>query len=682
MTFALFNLPLMVLMYTMAAYYHFCFDKVKGKHQLLITIESSVVMDRAAIIVKKKTKDTFQQQKAVTDVLRMMLLLVSVCYLPSCFFQLLVIAMNVNVMDVSKDIDVIATARAINLCISPMFGVILFLSLESGFHLHSIVIEAFKQKIRACRYKLCGPPTIKKKRNHDDDEDDDDAANIIYRFLGSVVLTVIQLLELLTFSIWGLVMWVPMEVFKHDIKQENKQMLISALYLLFLLLPPACFLNWVPSIFDAMGDSVENVALKAMIGNIVLVTYLTAMFAGVAWALWISRRKPSLNFVAQPRSHVRKNFSNLQLLATIILEGVQLSSLLLTHPAFVDIKNPAMLGESPPYLIDFEVLKLFVLDMSVIKAFDEFKGGAFKLKLYLSMLGVAVWVLLVTIPAVVDNIRLQRSTLFSKIYLKFQGIQSLLAGPGFLIILDSLLATMDCGQPSYDDSMDAPSSESGAATADHPMHKFYMEDNPEQACWESEHFMYATLGLVGLIAYVPLAALTMVEDYDEAIDIMFIPIYFRCEVLAKGLMAFTMKYTDGSSPFIGFPVMAFLAAWMLIITKSTKPCCIFWINHIKMAAFAMQLWTAVGGLIVFSNYEHIMAKWGAVPVPPALFLASGWVGITLYTITIIKKEMDTLKKVSPPPSPIACEDWSSASSVADSVTHLTMALAPATDLLV
>jgi hypothetical protein len=145
-------------------------------------------------------------------------------------------------------------------------------------------------------------------------------------------------------------------------------------------------------------------------------------------------------------------------------------------------------------------------------------------------------------------------------YLKFQGVQSLLAGPGFLVILDSLLATMDCAAPDYT-GIDLDN-ETQSALADH---KFYMEDNPEQACWETDHFVYATLGLVGLVAYVPLAALTMVEDYDDAVDIRFTAIYFRFEVLTKGLMAFTMKYTDGSSPYVGFPVIAFLAVVMLCI---------------------------------------------------------------------------------------------------------------------
>eukprot|EP01051_Picozoa_sp_SAG22_P033434 SAG22_NODE_14637_length_369_cov_0.814815_1_plen_50_part_01 len=45
----------------------------------------------------------------------------------------------------------------------------------------------------------------------------------------------------------------------------------------------------------------------------------------------------------------------MQLVLTIILEGVQLSSLLLTHPAFVEIKTPATPDEqvSPPFLVHF-----------------------------------------------------------------------------------------------------------------------------------------------------------------------------------------------------------------------------------------------------------------------------------------------------------------------------------------
>eukprot|EP01052_Picozoa_sp_SAG31_P064053 SAG31_NODE_22932_length_515_cov_0.673077_2_plen_64_part_01 len=53
--------------------------------------------------------------------------------------------------------------------------------------------------------------------------------------------------------------------------------------------------------------------------------------------------------------------------------------------------------------------------------------------------------MLVVIPTVVDNIRLQRSVMFNKIFSKVTVIQELLAGPGFFVIFGAFLSTLDCG---------------------------------------------------------------------------------------------------------------------------------------------------------------------------------------------------------------------------------------------
>jgi hypothetical protein len=571
----------------------------------------------------------------------MMLLLMSVCTLPNCAFGLLVIAVDVGALEKMGNLDLLTATRNLYLIFGPLFGVFLFFALESGFNLHTVYFLWFGRKFRACKYKIFGPPKGKKGKRVDDDDELGDKLCGCFMYLYNLI---IQTGELCCFSVWGLVMWLPMEVFKQDVKSEKKQLAISIVYLIMLLLPTACFLNWVPVIFEDMGNSDDKVYLKAAIGNVVLVTYIVCMFSGVGGALYISRKKPSLNYVADPKSHVRKSFTNLNLLVNMGIEGVQLSSLLLTHPSFTEITAPklddSLLDDGDkPWMVNLNFLKVFVFDLSSFEIYRKYQEDAFRFKLYLSMLGVVVWVLLVTIPAVIDNIRLQRSGLFVKIWAKFGIVQGILSGPGFFVILDSLLSTMDCAQHSEDADIDVLEGNSTQIIG-----RYYMEAYPSQECWATEHFLFATLGLTGLTAFVPLAALTMTEDYDEGIDIRFTPLFFRCEVLAKGLMSFTMRYTDGYSPFVGFPVMAGLAISMAMMTNTMKPCCVFWINHLKTAAFLAQLWTAVGGIIVFNFYEDFMERWGAVPVPPTLFLSSGWVAIGVWTLSKINADISMLKK--------------------------------------
>ena len=96
-----------------------------------------------------------------------------------------------------------------------------------------------------------------------------------------------------------------------------------------------------------------------------------------------------------------------------------------------------------------------------------------------------------------------------------------------------------------------------------------MEVQPGIVCWDQNHFMYAALGMTGLMAYVPLAALTMVEDYDDKIDVRFIPLYHRIEVLTKGVMAFTVSFTNTKSPMYSFPMLGLIALWMVRYLQSS-----------------------------------------------------------------------------------------------------------------
>jgi len=105
---------------------------------------------------------------------------------------------------------------------------------------------------------------------------------------------------------------------------------------------------------------------------------------------------------------------------------------------------------------------------------------------------VLICVTIVMIPIFMDTIRLQQSRLFSILYEKVSFVQEILAGPFFLIILQAFLAAVDCTGGAV------------ATEAGNP-NRIVVELKPAQVCWESDHLIYATIGLTGLMAYVPLA---------------------------------------------------------------------------------------------------------------------------------------------------------------------------------
>ena len=85
-------------------------------------------------------------------------------------------------------------------------------------------------------------------------------------------------------------------------------------------------------------------------------------------------------------------------------------------------------------VVRFDVLKVWVLDISSLEFLEPYKSEIFEMKLGGAVLATVVWVMLVAIPTVVDNIRLERSKTFDAIFSKATVVQELLAGPCFFII--------------------------------------------------------------------------------------------------------------------------------------------------------------------------------------------------------------------------------------------------------
>eukprot|EP01051_Picozoa_sp_SAG22_P004462 SAG22_NODE_240_length_14178_cov_18.579160_1_plen_2540_part_00 len=677
-SFFLYNLPILVCMYIVAACYYFCFAKVKAKRLVLEQIENEVMYDRSAHMIRKKTFLSYQRNHMASQAVRLALIVMTACWMPICLYGLMLIASNASETFGEKGAKAVAKFHAISSMLSPLFGVLLFIVFEIRFKFRTLYEESVFRQWRKIKFQVrkclkLGPPKHKKKRIRDeedeDDEDDGGFCSKIGNVIGIVRNTIQQTVELGLLVIWGLVMWVPLDVFRRDIKSTPKLLTISATYMFCLFLPALALYKVVPFVFDTLEDwdiLEHDQRARSVVFNTFTFVYLGFMFVVVGMTLYMNRKTPDLLLNADPRSHVRWSPQNLQKVIMLVVEAQQLSALLLTHPYLAGIDYAGDLktglatarvatglsngmgsgsfdgdGLDAPSISDadqfqdaedgvvlrFEVLKLWILDVSSFSFLDEYKNEIFAFKLWMSVLATLAWVLLVAIPTVVDNIRLQRSAAFDKIFSKVTVVQELLAGPAFFVIFSSFIATVDCAQ-----SQTVPG-------------VWVLEERDDIVCWTGDHFFYATCGLTGLMAYVPLAALTMVEDYDDKIDVRFIPLYHRIEVLTKGIMAFTVSFTNTLSPSYSFPFVGIFALWMVIATRMIKPGCILWTNHLKEMGYAIMLWTAFAGHIIYAGWEDRIKSALGIPLVPSMIMFSGWAVIIITTITKTRRDILMLKKV-------------------------------------
>eukprot|EP01043_Picozoa_sp_COSAG02_P011108 COSAG02_NODE_404_length_23022_cov_305.366008_7_plen_2369_part_00 len=751
-SFFLFYLPLVGCMFYIAGAYYFCFTEVKVKQGLLGKIDNEIMYDASAALVKKKTENEFDRARRATSVVRLSLLAVSICWTPQCLFGVLLVASSHGVVGGDPESLLWLTkVRSFTAIINPAFGVALFIVIESCFNFRLRYSQAFHQKMRRLRYKMCGKKKKKGRYHHGLESDRvDEDIGIFARTLTTLQNILWQTIELIAFSPWALVVWVPMDTFRSEVKSNKKLAYISVMYLVFIALPSATMFVLLPNFYavvdatlmaqevtdgdpkqkfsagvavlyiiyliliafiawlhighkrmsdcsdvvhqlafylavalvpvagmafafehvwqfieDTEKSEADAISIKHNISVTFVYAYLGVMFSIVAGTLYISRGKTELNFIEHPVSHASVNTQNLRKLISQVLEGIQLTSLLLSHSAFSSdevilpgnhpddllslnssFSNYNETGEpsvtaaeraaaqaaatlaavqADDFAVDFAVMKIFMFDLSYFKAlFEAVADIAFDLKLAMAVAAVCFWVVIVMVPIVLDTITLVQSELFSKIYGKIDFVQEFLAGPLFLIVLQSFLATVDCTK-----------GEDGTMV---------LELKPSQVCWETNHLLYASAGLTGLMAFVPLAALTMVEHENAAMHFRYTPLYHRIEVIVKALMALITQFSNTMSPMYSFPLLMLMSLWMIISNQAMMPCCIIWANRIKTLGFMCQFWTGFAGIIAYYFWEPEILELGGVPLTPVSLMMVGWFCIVFDQTQKMKQDKAMLVK--------------------------------------
>ena len=200
--------------------------------------------------------------------------------------------------------------------------------------------------------------------------------------------------------------------------------------------------------------------LKHSVSRGVSFIYMAMMFAIVGAAIYKSWNKTELNYIQNPHSHVQWTTRNgLKLLGEIVM-NIQLSSLLLTNNAFAGgLSTGAGSGsiesfDADTFRLNFGFLKGFMLDAgyfeevlqsTTVEAIVELDlvGTAYDMKLNVAILCVLVWVAVVMIPIVVGTISMDGSNIFQWLYGKISFVQEILAGPLFLLIIQTFMAGVD-----------------------------------------------------------------------------------------------------------------------------------------------------------------------------------------------------------------------------------------------
>lgn len=766
-SFTLFYLPIIACMFYIAGAYYFCFTEVKTKKGLLGKIDYEIMYDASAALVKKKTEAEFDRARRATAVVRLSLFVVSICWTPQCLFGVLLVGSSHGVVGTDpQSLLWLSKIRAITAILNPTFGLALFMVIESCFNFRLRYSQACHQKLRRLRYKCCGKSKSSKKHSALEYDRTDDDVGVLERVAKGIQNAVWQTLELIAFAPWALVVWVPMDTFRTEVKSNKKLSYISIVYLVFIALPSAVMFVTLPSFysvvdatllandvadgdpkqkfsagavglyvlylvlvvfiawlhvghkgmtscsevghemafygavavlpiagmglaFDYVWEFIEDaeksesdaISIKHAISISFVYVYISVMFIVVAGTLYISRDKTELNYIADPVSHAGFNTQNLRKLISQVWQAVQLTSLLLSHDAFSS-EEAVLLGDDPgptfnrsvptynesdvlasagdlaaaaadeaqaraqlalaavsadDFAVDFAVMRIFMFDLSYFKAlFTAFADMAFDIKLGLSMVAVGVWVIIVMVPIVLDTITLANSDLFVKIYTKIDFVQELLAGPLFLIILQSFMATVDC-----------------ARNADGQM---VLELKPSQVCWETNHLLYASIGLTGMMAFVPLAALTMVEHENEAMHFRYTPLYYRIEIVVKALMVLVTQFSNSMSPMYSFPFLLVMSAWMILANQAMMPCCILWANRLKTLGFMCQFWTAISGMIAYYWWESEILLLGGVPLTPVSVMVVGW--FCIFCNQIQKMRADRMMLLKPKKHQDEASAWS------------------------
>lgn len=585
--FGLFYAPVVFAMYLIASMYFFCFEVVKEHHTYVQAFQQG-----SHVLVQPETLAELDTGKQICRALRGGLLAVTITWCPASLYGVAVMMVEAEHKDVAS-LTSLARYRLIVLLLVSLFGCFIWLAVDNSFQ----YTKRIRQKLGCTRQTtgvvdndILGIDNMRRS-----------TCMVCYQAFMDFAVEQIQIIFYL---VWGLLLWTPMHVFSKDCTNKVALMLISGGYVLCICLPSLIFLEWIP----IMQDPIDNPTHRDVIGKMAVVTFMALVCTIVTSALRHCRYSAEFNFVQNPRRNMRKNTSNsIIIMSLLLIENFQLSAILLTHPQIVS-KTGA------------DVYKVWLAD---IPGGQEPTDTMFRLKLYAMLACAAFWVGIVAVPTVLDNIRLGKSRVYTNILGRLSFLQQLISGPLYLILLLTMLSTLMCTSnvpteldenlhnltrndvTGHNSTLRQPFNSTWNnvtglnSTSRQPPPGFYMTLNPSQSCWEGDHYFFAAVGLTALVAVIPLATLTAEESLSTWVDVRMPPFFTRLENFVKVLMVICVTVFHSFSPLLSFLAVGLLALYMCRVIQQSQPCCVLWVNSLKLCGYLMQLWAVVVGWVSF-----------------------------------------------------------------------------------
>eukprot|EP01052_Picozoa_sp_SAG31_P005133 SAG31_NODE_221_length_19918_cov_8.483829_12_plen_984_part_00 len=410
----------------------------------------------------------------------------------------------------------------------------------------------------------------------------------------------------------------------------------SLIYFVLLVTPGVVFSRVVTNNIGA--DNAGNILSK------LVYTYLVIPIAFVIYCFWINRYDPAMATVPDPRSknRVRGNcfegctgygilvyefvaFNSMSYLSNQVMSRLN-GDLDLTEAMYIDFdKNiTAWPGAAEWKVTHMQTNEGGTSGTIISDVFlNFFNNSSYYIQFYSMYSLVVVWMLMWTLPMVVKIMWNQRiSDLLLETSLgpiSWSFTQFLLSDLFFLAIARGLLSAIDCSE----NDLGLP----GGAT----FTELDALRNADDAitCWHKEHLWYVIPAVVGLYLFLPTATLGKRVVYTPGQDMRWIPLWVRVDLFARSLLLLIVIHND-SNRLAG--VLSNVGALMIHVAvlwcnNTMRPCCVFWVNWVKMIIHTCACWSTIVALSV------IIADIRSMTIA-AVANVAGWASIlVVYKLT-------------------------------------------------
>jgi hypothetical protein len=214
----------------------------------------------------------------------------------------------------------------------------------------------------------------------------------------------------------------------------------------------------------------------------------------------------------------------------------------------------------------------------------------------------------------------------------------LLGGGAYVVILKSMMSTLYCVKnPLIDQYVMDDSLTYGVGGEV----VFNANDHLHVKCWHGAHRIHAILAFYALIFFFPTACLapygTDRRFIPHQLDIRLVPIYVFANNVLKSLLTGLVMFNRQNQDLALCCTLG-ISFLQMVLNSVYKPCCIPWVNTVRMSSYAIAAWTSLTSLYA----SHNGRQYGAAAWRPVFLLFSGWSAILLSVVWIERTRLQQL----------------------------------------